>query len=291
LKALFAEYSMKTIEAISTTEEVNQWLTQSHQLRVLHVFEKACNLINEYGNVLSIVTPSIGNGPFNLVIEKESVDFRNKIEVESGVSIQGDQLIVGNLTIQFAYAKIWGPRPNWEVLHNTREIITAQITPWNIPPLSPAIQQHTSMFSSVIANGDSEIPVNGVRKLAGLGQGLTPSGDDFIMGTMHAAWIIHPPEKALELTSEISDTAEALTTSLSRAWLKSAGNGHAGILWHQFFGALISGNREKVNYTRDKILGIGETSGADALAGFISVFNNWQNLKDKELIDNENSSN
>ena len=95
------------------------------------------------------------------------------------------------------------------------------------------------------------------------------------MGAIYAAWIVHPPEIASILAQEISNTAAPLTTSLSVAWLRSAGKGEAGILWHEFFDALLSTNTSRVQETMKSILAVGETSGADALAGFCSVFASW----------------
>ena len=101
--------------------------------------------------------------------------------------------------------------------------------------------------------------------------GLTPAGDDFILGAVLAVWIIHPPEIARVLAKEVTDVAAPLTTSLSAAWLRSAGKGEAGVLWHNFFDDLISADQTAIQVSIDKILSVGETSGADALAGFIGA--------------------
>jgi len=61
---------MQLINALSIAPDVNSWLANSRQLRILHIFDRACNLINERRKVLSIVTQQIGNGPFNLVIPR-----------------------------------------------------------------------------------------------------------------------------------------------------------------------------------------------------------------------------
>ncbi len=95
------------------------------------------------------------------------------------------------------------------------------------------------------------------------------------MGAVLAAWIIHPPEIARVLAEEITNTAAPLTTSLSAAWLRSAGRGEAGILWHNFFDALISADRTAVQESMEKILVIGHTSGADALAGFMGTLRSF----------------
>jgi len=87
-----------------------------------------------------------------------------------------------------------------------------------------------------------------------------------------AAWIIHPLEVANVLAKEITNIAAPLTTSLSAAWLRSAGRGEAGALWHHFFDALVSSDLVQIQNAMDKILEVGETSGADALSGFVGAF-------------------
>jgi hypothetical protein len=100
------------------------------------------------------------------------------------------------------------------------------------------------------------------------------------MGAMYAAWIIHPPEVTSMIGSEVAETASTLTTSLSAAWLRSAGRGEAGHLWHQLFDAMLTG--EDIQSKIKNILAIGHTSGADALTGFMSVLTCWNESTNKE---------
>ncbi len=267
---------MLSINALSLTSDAINWLENSRSPRILHVFDAACNLINERREVLSIVTPEIGNGPFNLVIEAHLL-FSEHIDVESPVSIVGNQLTLGGLTIDTTNAKLWDPRPEWELLHSKRTEIIGQLRLLPIATHQPALPTDLlSTFSASVAAGDRLASIPAARRLAGLGAGLTPAGDDFMMGAMHAAWIIHPPEIAGVLGGQIADTAAPLTASLSAAWLRSAGKGEAGILWHEFFDALITVSRiGNPTYAMNRILAVGETSGADALAGFTGVFRRW----------------
>ena len=268
---------MPPIRAISRTPLVRDWLADTRQPRILHVFEDACNLVNENGDVLSIVTQKIGEGPFNLVIQ-ENVSFSKYLAKESSVSIRGDGLVLGELITTFAYAKVWHPRPEWEVLHGKKETILSRLDEFQIAndrdrsfdtdfitiqsPLSNSL-------TASLANADLPSALTAAKKLAGLGMGLTPSGDDFLMGAILAAWILHPGETASHLAKEIAETAAALTTSLSAAWLRSAGRGEAGILWHELFNSLLLNT--DVKFPIANILSTGETSGADAFAGFVGV--------------------
>ncbi len=231
---------MQFITTLSLTTHVNDWLVNSRHPRILHVFDRVCNLINEHRQALSIVTQQIGNGPFNIVIE-DDILFLEHLRVESPISIYENQLVLEDLTINTSEANLWNPYPDWEALQTNRESI-----------------------------------------LAGLGQGLTPAGDDFLLGAIYAAWIIHPFQTARVLAEEITSIAAPLTTSLSAAWLRSAGRGEVGSLWHEFFQALIHTDRVRTQKAMDKIFAVGATSGADAMAGFLGLFiywgEHWSNL-------------
>jgi len=297
---------MQSINALSLAPDAHDWLVNSYHPRILHIFDHACNLINERREVLSIVTPQIGNGPFNLVIEDESILFSNQIKVESSISIEPNQLIISDIAINTHNAKLWSPRPDWEMLHAEKDDIAKLLltnyqkcgldTPFatnaqgysttalqselpitNLQPFDTASPLRASLQSliSAIATADIQSSIISASKLAGLGIGLTPAGDDFILGAMYAAWIIHPFEQARVLVKEITNTTAPLTTSLSAAWLRSVGRGESGVLWHEFFDALISADPVHIQEAMDKILAVGATSGADAMAGFISLFIYW----------------
>ena len=133
-----------------------------------------------------------------------------------------------------------------------------------------------SALSAALVKADISTAKAVASRLAGLGMGLTPAGDDFIVGALYASWIIHPTNIVRVLAEEIAGAAAPLTTSLSAAWLRSAGKGEAGILWHEFFDALIDSDAARIQETMDKILAVGETSGADALAGFIGLLAAWR---------------
>lgn len=134
---------MQTRNSLSLTTHVTDWLANTQHPRILHVFEHACNLINEHKEVLSIVTPQIRNGPFNLVIPRLRKSFERlsgenvsrqtsevfaNISLQSPVSIFQTQLHLGDLTITTTHAKSWNPRPDWEQLHAQREFIFDRVT-------------------------------------------------------------------------------------------------------------------------------------------------------------------
>ena len=264
---------MPSIDGLSQTSGVADWLTNSHRPGILHIFDQVCNLVNERREVLSVVVPEIGNGPFSLVVE--DIVLSDYIDPHSKVSVSQDRLALGDLTVNTATAELWSARPDWEALQARREIIVhfmAALAGVFPRPLLPEFL--IDNFSIAVAKADVSSALAITSSLAGLGAGLTPAGDDFIMGSFFAAWIIHPPEAADKLGQEIVDTAAPLTTSLSAAWLKSAGRGEAGAAWHEFLDAFLTDPVCSLSYLQERlvrILEVGETSGADALSGFAGV--------------------
>ncbi len=279
---------MLSLNALSCTAQVKDWLASSYQPRILHVFERACNLTNERKEVLSIVTSQVGNGPFNLVI-KEDICFSGHLNIKSPISISQAQLQLEGLNINTTDGRLWSPRPDWGSLHNHRETVIDRIrslrarlseakAQQNNPPAITSITDYQSLISnlsSTLAKKETFSAITLASQLAGLGAGLTPAGDDYILGAVFALQIIYPAKIASKLAREITDIAAPLTTSLSAAWLRSAGRGEAGILWHDFFEALISADPSEIELRTENLLSVGHTSGADALSGFIGTLACW----------------
>lgn len=274
---------MLSINVRSFTPAVKDWLANSRHPRILYVFDQACNLINERRDVLSIVTPQIGNGPFNLVIEGD-ISFIEHLNAESPISILMEKLELGDVAINTVGAKPWNPRLDWETLHTKRNDILTQL-----PYFPISNSQFPNSLTTSLAKADTSSSVAAAQQLAGLGIGLTPAGDDFILGAALATRIIHPPEVAGPLVNEITDVAVPLTTFLSAAWLRSAGRGEAGKPWHELFEVFMFVSRTEspmgianptygklIQKTMANILSVGETSGADALAGFLAVFSAYK---------------
>lgn len=260
--------SMNLLHVISAPVNINKNSLSYRQLKILHVFDEVCNLINERKEILSIVNAEVGNGPFNLVIE-EPVLFTKHLDVHSKILIEDKQLKLGDLTISFAYTQEWNPIPKWEELRKNKDEIVNRLKLLQIDNENEAILKFSDSLLNAIIKADVLTIKNISSKLAGLGIGLTPAGDDYLMGAMYAAWMIHPQEVAKKITEEIANVAVPLTTSLSGAWIKSASKGEAGELWHEFFDALIED--ENIYLPLSRILSTGETSGSDALMGFLTT--------------------
>ncbi len=269
------------LSALSLTPAGAGWLSSTTHPHILHVFDSVCNLINERREVLSIVTPQIGNGPFNLVVE-DGTDFSEHLNLKSLVSISSSQLKLRNVHVQYDNTQLWNPCPDWTMLETRREQILDLIMKLPIADHPLLECEASKALLPAIVTADSQVSCSAAKQLAGLGIGLTPSGDDFLMGAMYAAWVIHSTEIARPLTLAIAEVSAPLTTSLSAAWLKAAAIGEAGTLWHELFNAMIAGT--DIHLQIANLFSVGETSGADALAGFAGTLISYEVRETKPCL-------
>lgn len=282
------------MDALFFTRKVSDWLATTQHGAVLHIFERACNLVNEHNKVLSIVMPEIGRGPFNLVLDGQ-IKFTSQIELVApifkrhmGGTDAATELHIGNLSIQTGPGKLWDARPDWKTLHANRESILHRVTdlsPYGSPTRhQPTILQFSNSLPSSLALADLSSSLAAAKRFAGLGPGLTPAGDDYMMGALYAVWILHPHTVASRIAREIAAAAAPRTTSLSGAWLRAAGDGEAGVAWHTFLDTLCYGERSAIDLQISNILSIGATSGADALAGFMDTFTATMEIEKKHVF-------
>ena len=279
--------------AASQAPAVGDWLASTNHARVDGSFERAFNLVNMRGQFLSVVAPEIGDGPFAMVLADAPKSFQQIVAAGATASVLGKKLRVDALMVDFSKAALWQPRPAWERLVAGPKRIVAGLpsvrtllrveapdgsmatllkNPWQATFQTAVTAADAIMqFSGGLAEGNRRQVVAGARALAGLGGGLTPSGDDFLIGALHALWATNWPEKAAELSEMIAGVAAPRTTQLSAAWLWAAARGETGQRWHAFVDELFVGKVPAVVRAARRIMAIGHTSGADALAGFVTT--------------------
>ena len=271
-----------------TTTAVSHWLEKTKTPRVLHVFDQVCNVVDEGRRVISLVTPEIGKGPFSLIVNLPHGRFTDFITPESEVSVDGIVLQIGSLSVDTNSAELWDARPLWESvppsaiqaylpLFESKLATSSRDSLWFVngrsDPTSLKAQKAIITLQIGLKTGNLAACQEGARGLAGLGVGLTPAGDDFLLGVMVGLWL---PKESSRGDAETQRIVEILveeavprTTTLSGAWLEAAGRGEAGQPWHGLVEALRDEGETAVSQAIDHILTTGHTSGADALAGFV----------------------
>jgi hypothetical protein len=112
----------------------------------------------------------------------------------------------------------------------------------------------------------------GASMLIGLGPGLTPSGDDLLIGFMAATLLLSEPlaqsaEFYQRLNRELLTIARGRTNKLSITWMEYANQGEVAEHLGRLFQALVLDDAQRLEEAALTVLKSGATSGADLLTG------------------------
>ena len=280
-------FHMNQMTVFQLTPRVSHWLQQPTAVARLQLFDRVMNLVDSEGEIISIVQPSIGAGPFSMVVDWQR-PFPESVVPQTIVDKTDTALSIGPLKIEWQAAELWQPTPPWDQLWQ-------QPAQWRnrLPELQTAVAQHkdqlaagspthfvsqfemaTAAMHTAVAQKDVAGMQTAVAQLAGLGPGLTPAGDDFLVGFLFGLWATCPKEEVVKLAEIVVETAVPRTTQLSAAWLQAASRGEAHNTWHELVKALLA--KAKWQPPLQNILQTGATSGTAALLGFIAAAQNRQ---------------
>jgi hypothetical protein len=119
----------------------------------------------------------------------------------------------------------------------------------------------------VLETGDRTGAAEVARRLVGLGPGLTPSGDDVLVGIEAALHALARPSAGF-LTLATGDV-EGRTTALAATLLRHAGAGEFAERLHGLLAALLGSDDEAIPAAIDRAVAWGATSGTDCLLGVL----------------------
>jgi len=152
------------------------------------------------------------------------------------------------------------------------EVLEVNLNSWMAEKAWQAVQ---GMILASKAN-DTNLIINYAKSLVGLGDGLTPSGDDFLGGFFFSRQFLHEHyPKALNLsTGTYSDfilQSKPLTNLISYTLLKDHANGHTVEPLHQIANGLLQGKpMYQLILHAEKLISLGHSSGWDLLSGFLA---------------------
>lgn len=281
------------------TPYTRTWLEPARYVRVLHVLDGVCNLIDTNSQVVSLAIPQIGKGPFSIVAPP--LRFSDHITPTDPVFCCPDSVKIGKISVDLDTATIWNPRPAWDsqirerLYHHRPLLIRALIEfappnslaalivdlPGGVSETDAAILQTARTAAAELIAGlqanaltfDSSAACfqEGAAQLAGLGIGVTPAGDDWLVGGLLALRSMLPETRADSIGTLIARAAAPRTTPLSAAWLGAAARGECHEHWHALLEGIQADDEGAVGAAAAALIRHGHTSGADALAGFVMV--------------------
>lgn len=132
-------------------------------------------------------------------------------------------------------------------------------------PATRVAAEALTVLGSALRDGDVSRARAAADRLIGLGPGLTPSGDDALVGVAASAAVLGP--EGASFLAGIARDARTRTTSVAAALLLHAARGEFAGGLHDLLRALLGRDPGAVRPAVERALAWGATSGADTLVG------------------------
>jgi uncharacterized protein DUF2877 len=286
---------------------ISRWVTDRLARRgpwtavVVSVHGRVLNLRLESGELVclgAVEVPLVANG-LSVDLPPEITLWRLGLETGQPATLSRTSLWVpaAKLRVRFADACRWEPRPRSgrtspsELRCRAERVrglamaegASAGLLPllWPPggagPPAGPA--RAAALPAEALAAAAAAVELDGVRRaagrLAGLGPGLTPSGDDYLAG-FAATWVL--AREALgqggrerdRVPAALAAGARSGASPLGHAWIAHAARGEVAEPMGRLFVALLGGEPAGLVPATRGVLGLGATSGTDWMVGALA---------------------
>jgi hypothetical protein len=253
------------------------------------IFNRTINLqCFENNELYTIACNEIDNGPNTIVIEKERFDDID-LAINTPVYTANQKLYIGNqLIISVEKAELWdsilpeyptNPEILYKNISKMKEYINLHGKGGGIKnthkPQSPfdvemakIIEERILSLQTALLKREMPDAMTSAIKLIGLGPGLTPSGDDFLVGLFT---ILNIPNSPLfryrTLADQVVQEAKKLTNDISYMGLMKASQGQTRESIIHLVNSIFTGKDEELTLSLNKVLTIGSTSGTDITLG------------------------
>lgn len=267
------------LHALSISRSIAGFLAQPRSGSVIATFKRSCYLDLD-GRIVAVVAPELLNGPLNIVAEIPPSFSFDRIPGRVRVAWNAGSLTIEAFSIDLGTARVWNsvvaPLPQAarnrlrEDLGVIRTLLRDEAPAESVARIeqrSPRASDGLAALAAGLRHQDARQVALGAERLAGLGPGLTPSGDDALAGALVALAILRPPNQSALAEPILQTTAG--TTRISRAYIEAAARGEANDAWHQLLASLGTDDPLRLAATVRRVMAFGETSGADMLAGFV----------------------
>ena len=268
--------------------------------RVRSVYRQACNIELDGGALLTLLSADLGNLPHGIrCVLPEPQDLRGRLRPGQAVAGNGSRLRIAQagVTIERSRAAWWRcelpacdvyARPAVEAMLAALAVLREYALRGGFAPLvlndtdpgSPleqAIRRRLLNSLPLLDRGAASLDpaqaVKALEQLAGLGPGLTPSGDDFIVGYLASLTSRCQLERGLRpflnrLTGPLARLAGA-SNPISRQFILNAVEGEFAEGLTQLVAAIAAPDRQLAREAAERVASMGHSSGCDSLLGLL----------------------
>lgn len=269
--------------------------SNSNEIRIHSVFSRVINITSGDGILYTVANMYTDNAPYTLRLDFGD-SFKDIINKEDRIRIEKDSIMIGNLEIcisdlsmrknerekisDFSVSNI---KNNIEIfnelilelgesggckayyLHhflgmykNSEGLIEKEVT-----------KRIESFYNDLM---DNKLDENGIKKLVGLGGGLTPSGDDFLTGFLASASVFDCNRNLVDKIRSYIYPLLSSTTDISGAMLKAALEDKYREFLDEFVYSFFGCAKVEFIKSFKNLLTIGSSSGTDMSIGVIIGF-------------------
>jgi hypothetical protein len=256
--------------------------------RVHSVFAQACNF-ERHGSLFTLVAPRAGAGPAALVLAHEpGKDLRTLFETGERVEWRADAVRTRRVALHLETATTWSPLARRALLGP--DAIAAR-SAWCAARLAASRRQRSSVIdrqgaAAVCALAqagrilDLDEAIRCAGQLVGWGEGLTPAGDDVLIGWLAGLRTLAVGDRSrqdfLNRVGAAIAQFGARTTPIAAHYLRLAADGDCDAALDVLRDALFCATSHgALAGALERALAVGATSGADAVTGLLAAARTW----------------
>lgn len=287
---------------IILVQEIGSRVSLPFSGRVHSVYRQACNIETRQGTLVTLLSQGLGNLPHAIrCMLPHPVDFQARCS--AGQTVVADRACLrippAGMALHLSGATTWrcalaacdvgaGSEQTLRSLVDVRGTLREHAPAGGFAPLllrdgQPSsaldqamqrlLRQALPVLGRATSSADADIAAQALGQLVGLGPGLTPSGDDFIVGYLAALWSRSLLEPALRsLLAGLAEPIERLaagTNLISRQFLLDAVAGEFSEALADLVSAMGVNDARRIRAAAARVVRIGHSSGADSLAGLL----------------------
>lgn len=253
------------LETSAIGSVVLELLVEGKKFTVHSIFAKGLNLVDENDELIFLGTEENGTFPFGILLDPQTKQ-KVKAEVKSGDTfiVKDGHLSHNSLDITFDNTKVLPLNIDYENANINKLKENIQKIPINSYESTDFELTHVAKFIRKLEDQSVDLE-DDFRYFIGRGQGLTPTGDDILVGILYGHFI-NPfiATNHLEMLSRL--IKEPLTTLVSKRFLTCAMEG------------LFSSKITKLQHdpsleSLKSLIEVGSSSGKDTLYGICMALN------------------
>jgi len=235
--------------------------------RVHSVFERTLNILWHDGGLVTLHGPAPLAAPFAAAVARLAE--ASRLTPRTEVFRRENRILLGPCVLDTEGGTLVDTtiHPGGEGPHLLASVLKALAMPAGAPGLcSPIGRPAQWRLVDGIRNRDAQAVVQGACALVGLGEGLTPAGDDCLVGVLAIlhrfahAWL----EKHPEIRAAIGTAARMGTTTVGRDFIL---HGLDGAFSEGILRLVTAASEHDVRRSAADLAATGATSGADTLHG------------------------